>query len=338
MKKYLISPEKNQYKANLHCHSVLSDGCKTPEELKEMYKSRGYSILAITDHERPTEHQSLADDNFILLTGYEVYIRPEPKYNLYRDEVHLNLFAKDPYNLSWICFNEEYSRYALRDGVAHLIPKVGSQRPREYTVDYLNEFIKVANDAGYLVAYNHHAWSMLSEAMLLDLKGLFSLEISNYSSYIINGMDNYNGAIYNRLLANGERIFCHGGDDNHNKMPQDHPHSDSFGAFTMIMPDSLNYSSVINAMENGEMYSSMGPTISELSIDGKALHLECSEVSHVYVYFSNKAVRFLHASEGEAITSFDCEIDKKAPFVRVAICDKNGNWASTRGYFADELK
>ena len=338
MKKYLISPEKNQYKANLHCHSVLSDGCKTPDELKEMYKSRGYSILSITDHERPTEHQRLADDDFVLLTGYEVYIRPDPKYNLYRDEVHLNLFAKDPYNLSWICFNPEYSKYAIRDGVVDEIPKVGSERPREYTVDYLNEFIKTANDAGYLVAYNHPVWSMLPEAKLLELKGIFSLEISNYSAYLINGLDNYNGALYNALLSSGDRIFCHGGDDNHNKMPVDHPHCDSFGAFTMIMADELNYSSVITAMESGEMYSSMGPTISELSVDnGKKLHLECSEVSRVYVYFSNKCVRYQHANKGEAITSFECEIDKNAPFVRVAICDKDGNWASTRGYFPDEL-
>jgi hypothetical protein len=302
-----------------------------------MYKSRGYSVLAITDHERPTEHQRLADKDFVLLTGYEVYIRPEPKYNLYRDEVHLNLFAKDPYNVSWICFNEEYAKYAIRDGVADSIPKLGSQRPREYTADYVNEFIKTALDAGYLVAYNHHSWSMLPEAMLLDFKGLFSLEISNYSAYLINGMDNYNGAIYNKLLENGKRIFCHGGDDNHNKLPLDHQESDSFGAFTMILSDELTYSSVVNAMESGEMYSSMGPSIKELSLDEKQLHLECSEVSHVYVYFSNKAVRFAHARNGETLTSFDCKLDKNAPFVRVAICDKDGNWASTRGYFLDEL-
>ena len=53
---YLISPYKKQYKANLHCHSTLSDGKKTPEELREMYKSHGYSILAITDHEYPKKH------------------------------------------------------------------------------------------------------------------------------------------------------------------------------------------------------------------------------------------------------------------------------------------
>ena len=51
--KYLISPHVKQYKANLHCHSTLSDGHLTPEQLKKLYKDNGYSILSITDHERP---------------------------------------------------------------------------------------------------------------------------------------------------------------------------------------------------------------------------------------------------------------------------------------------
>ena len=38
---YLIHPEQKQYKANLHAHTVISDGKKTPEELKEMYTSHG---------------------------------------------------------------------------------------------------------------------------------------------------------------------------------------------------------------------------------------------------------------------------------------------------------
>ena len=39
-----------QYKANLHSHSTLSDGCLTPEEMAAAYREQGYSILAITDH------------------------------------------------------------------------------------------------------------------------------------------------------------------------------------------------------------------------------------------------------------------------------------------------
>ena len=36
MRKYLLPEGGNFYKANLHCHTVLSDGKKTPEEVAEL--------------------------------------------------------------------------------------------------------------------------------------------------------------------------------------------------------------------------------------------------------------------------------------------------------------
>ena len=38
---YLISPEKKQYKANLHSHSTFSDGKLSPEAMKQAYKETG---------------------------------------------------------------------------------------------------------------------------------------------------------------------------------------------------------------------------------------------------------------------------------------------------------
>ena len=37
MKKYLLPKSGNFYKANMHCHTTLSDGKKTPEEVKALY-------------------------------------------------------------------------------------------------------------------------------------------------------------------------------------------------------------------------------------------------------------------------------------------------------------
>lgn len=49
MKKFLL-PENGQfYKANLHCHSIVSDGKRTPEEIKQIYMEKGYAIVAYTD-------------------------------------------------------------------------------------------------------------------------------------------------------------------------------------------------------------------------------------------------------------------------------------------------
>ena len=337
--KYLISPQKKQYKANLHCHSVLSDGKLTPESLKELYKSHGYDILAITDHERPRCHQHLADPDFMMITGYESYIRPDQNaaYDSYSDEVHLNLFARDPQNITMICYNEPYAKYLGRDHALHEITaKAGSERPREYTREYIDEYIRTAKENGYIVAYNHPYWSMEDEAAIMAHEGCFSMEICNYGSYVMNGLE-YCGALYDKLLYNGKRIFCHGADDNHNVYPADHPHCDSFGAFTMIMPEAFTYDGVINAMESGEMYASMGPLFKEVSIEGNKLHVECSEVSHIFLYNGGKRPGRLHAASGESLTSADFEIDKDARYIRVSIRDAQGRWADTRGFFREEI-
>lgn len=335
---YLISPDKKQYKANLHCHSVLSDGKKTPGELKEMYKSHGYSVLAITDHERPCEHQELSDDDIIMLTGYEAYIRQNPDgvYNPFNKEIHLNLFAKDPKNVKMICCNEHYCHYLKRDNAFDRLERVGTERLRELTKEYVDEFIRTAREHGYLVAYNHPYWSMQSESEILSYDGLFSIEMCNYGSYLLNHLE-YNGALYDKLLLAGKRIFCHSADDNHNHHPEGDPNCDSFGAFTMLMPSELTYDGVIRAMENGDMYSSMGPTFSEVSVNSNNLHIECSEVEHIFMYFGSKQPCRLHAKKGEKLTSADFTIQSQAKYVRVSIQDSNGNWADTRGFSREEL-
>ena len=38
MRTYLLSQEGTFYKANLHCHTTVSDGKRTPEEIKKEYK------------------------------------------------------------------------------------------------------------------------------------------------------------------------------------------------------------------------------------------------------------------------------------------------------------
>lgn len=331
---YLISPLKKQYKANLHCHSVFSDGKKTPYELKDMYKDKGYSILSITDHETPKNHSYLSDSDFLAITGYETYVRPNAdcRYDVYDKEIHINLFARDPQNEAIVCYNSKYCKY-ITDEQKEKYKKVGSQRTREYSVEYINELIKTAKENGYIAAYNHPWWSMEPESDILSYEGFFSMEMCNYGSYLIGHLE-YNAALYDKLLSGGKRIACHSADDNHNKAPMEF---DSFGAFTMIMPESFTYDSVINAMEKGEMYSSMGPEFKEVSIEGNKIHIECSEVEQIRVFTGSKMPKSKFAPENETITSADFEIDDRAKYVRVSIVDKNGRFADTRGFFRDEL-
>lgn len=333
---YLISPHKKQYKANLHCHSVISDGKKTPEELKEMYKNHGYSILAITDHETPCCHSDLDDEGFLTITGYEGYIRNNPRYDAYGTEIHLNLFARDPKNETLICYQKEFCKYTTEEQQAKF-KKVVFDKPRACTVEYVNDYIRIAKENGYIIAFNHPYWSFDTTENILAYEGFFSMEMCNYGSYLSNGLE-YNGALYNELLRNGKRIFCHSADDNHNGAPDDSPLCDSFGGFTMIMPDDFTYDGVISAMEKGEMYSSMGPVFKEVSIEGNRLHIECSDVKDIIVHNGGKRYIGARAAAGKLINSADFELKDGTKFVRVTIIDKDGKCADTRGFFRDELE
>jgi len=53
-------------KGNLHLHTVLSDGVKTPSQVIDIYKNLGYDFIAFTDHETligPDYLSQLPDDD-----------------------------------------------------------------------------------------------------------------------------------------------------------------------------------------------------------------------------------------------------------------------------------
>ena len=85
------------------------------------------------------------------------------------------------------------------------------------------------------------------------------------------------------------------------------------------------------------MYASMGPTFTEVSVEGDRLHVACSEVAHIYLYNGGKRPGVIHAAPGESLTEGDFVIDRGARYVRVSIRDAQGRWADTRGFFRDEI-
>lgn len=329
---------RRQYKANLHSHSTLSDGRRTPEELKQMYRERGYSILAITDHEVPYDHSDMSEEDFLLLTAYEAYIRGNRRglYDTYAREVHLNLFARDPHNETMVCYNRDYAKYLLKLRPVSQIKKCGPRTVRRYEREYVQTFIYTAREAGYLVGYNHPYWSMESEADILSYEGCFSMEIVNGNAMTLSRLE-YNAPLYDRMLLSGKRIFCHGVDDNHNKFEEGHPDFDSFIGFTYILADSLEYSSVIEALERGDFYASRGPRIEYLAIEGRTLTVECSPAEHIYVYTGSKVPLRAHAQSGEPLTRATFEVGPRAKYIRVTVFAADQTTADSRGYFPDEL-
>jgi len=326
MKKYLIDPNKKWCKANLHCHTVLSDGCLTPEEIKERYMAHGYSVVAYSDHEILHDNSHLCDENFVALTAVEYSINdPAP---FWRDEktIHINLFSRDPHNTYHpACSVRNAGRYYERfkeefrsDGY-----------DRVYTTESINETIRRAKEAGFLVQLNHPNWSLNTREDYMAMEGLWSLEILNYCTELETGAE-YCPGIYEDMLNHGKRLFCSMGDDNHNGGKGDFG---SYGGVTYIGVDRLNYEEVFSAMEKGNIYCSSGPRIHALYVEDDRVVVECDPATNVV--FTSKNRRFWNRA-GEGLTKAEFSLKDSLEYFRITIFDDKGGRAHTRAYYLDE--
>lgn len=335
MKTILIDEQGPQFKANLHCHSVLSDGSLTAEQLKDAYKSNGYSVLAITDHERTHDHTALSDPDFLMLTGYEIYIRPGNKYDEFGQEIHINLFARDPHNVGMINYNPDVARYTPPEEKEQ-VTLLGEQEARQYSPGYINRTIETAKKNGYIVAYNHPYWSHEDIRDVVSYRGFFSMEMCNYGSYIGNLVE-YNAQLYDTLLREGVRIACHSADDNHNHAPFGSPKCDSFGAMTYILADRLEYGTIFSALESGSFYSSMGPQIYGLSVEDGVVRVKTSPVSRIMMFYGGKNAKYVLNEDGSDVCEAEFKLPPRAQYFRISAVDSAHRFADTRGYFRDEF-
>ena len=112
MRHYLLPEGGNFYKANLHTHSIYSDGARTVEEIKRDYMAHGYSVVAFTDHDIMLDHSDLNEpEKFLALTSYEVETNPEPDGKPWNTmpTYHLNFYASRPDETCYPCGNPAYT-------------------------------------------------------------------------------------------------------------------------------------------------------------------------------------------------------------------------------------
>lgn len=127
MKIDLLPPDGNVYKANLHCHTKEYDsgsGFTTPLQIKELYKSHGYNIVVFTDYNKLTYKNTLDDDEFMALPGFEAMLADDKALKIY----HFNCFPK---------------HYGVKED--YLTLKL------EYSLENANKLIKSFVDNDYLL-------------------------------------------------------------------------------------------------------------------------------------------------------------------------------------------
>lgn len=335
MKRYLL-PENGQfYKANLHSHSTVSDGGLTPAQLKERYKTNGYSIVAYTDHELLVDHSDLNDPDFLAITGVE-YAFVELEDYFPSRTIELNMFAKDPHNVTQVCYDPQYVIHGEK-WRAPIAKYVGDLFTREYTVECIQKVIDEARANGFLVSLNHPQYSMESPEFFGKLDNLFAMEIYNHISFM-GGVYDYNPAMYDDMLRRGKNLYCIAADDCHSGHPDDHPDCDRYGGFVMIKADKLEYGTIMEALEKGDFYASQGPEIQELYVEDGFVHLKCSPAKHVTMTCSWRPFGgSRNAAAGEYLTEVTFPLPNRGQtYMRFDVVDEWGRHANTRAYAPED--
>lgn len=342
MKTVLLGKTKNFFKANLHMHTTISDGQMTPDEVKEAYRNEGYSVVAFTDHDVMVPHNELTDKNFLAITSCEMEVNqpnPENDFSLV-STYHLNFYSKASEAEVLPCFSERYiwlshSRKYVTDEMRK------TDYSREYSVKCINDMISKANEAGFLVSYNHPVWSLQSREDYAGLKGLWGVECYNTGCARAGMIDNEQP--FDDLLKNGNRIFPLATDDAHTRR-------DLFGGFVMVDAEKLEYAAVMRALEKGDFYSSTGPLIEELCFEENKLSVRCSAAARI-VLNTDRRFALTLAAEGDRnleggtfdlsdfLRAASAHDEKKYPFFfRVTVVDGCGKKAWTRAYFKEDIQ
>ena len=306
MKKHLYIGDKNIYKANMHCHTTVSDGVLTPEQIKEAYTARGYSVVAFTDHDILKSQQHLNDDGFLAINACEVNINPHQTKGT--STYHFNLYATRPE------MNETPP-----------MPKVDY-----FDHEAINKYIAERNAEGFLVCYNHPYWSVQTYEEYSKIRGCFAMEIYNHNCEVDEGYYGYNPQVYDEMLRQGQQIFCLSTDDNHNWGPKYLADRDSFGGFIRINCKNLVYKDVMDALINGNFYSSQGPEIYEISLEENELTVKCSPAELIVVYTQG---RRCYVQAGENLTEAGFQLSGDDDYIRVMCRDKNKLDANSNAYW-----
>ncbi len=352
MRKYLLPKDGNFYKANLHSHSTVSDGKYTPKELKELYMAQGYSAIAYTDHNLMVAHSELTDENFVALTGWEFAASAHNQKALeyygndnlnakrrYINNCDICVISPSPDDTVQHCYHRTKHIPAFMEPMRALV-NYDENEPdfeREFTPESINEFIRIHKEKGYFVTFNHPGFSLADCTQFTQYRGLDAMEICNFGS-CAGGHPDYNEKEYDQFLRSGQRLYCIATDDNHNYERYD-PNRvcDSFGGFTMIKAEKLEYEALFTALKAGNMYASQGPLIYDLYLEDGKIYITCSDAQRVVLSTAGRRCAVAQHTDGTPINSASFEIAPEDGYVRITVTDFRGKHANTNAYFTDKL-
>ena len=287
------------WRGNLHTHSNRSDGVLSPEEVCRRYRAEGYDFLALTDH-------------FVGVYGYPIVdtvpFRSAEFTTILGAELHAGRMENG--ELWHILAVGLPADFAAPD-VPDFTPLPGQESAADIAAR--------AVAAGAFVAIAHPQWSGLTLADARQITAAHAVEIYNHGCAV--GADRADGAaMADLLLADGRRLSLIATDDAHFSEP------DHFGGWTMVKAEENTPEALLAALKRGDFYSSQGPEIHDVRIEGDRVHVACSAAVTVIALGQGLSA---NAQQGQSMTKAEIALRWRgdSPWIRVVVIDAAGRRA-----------
>ncbi|CAN5661831.1 hypothetical protein BH23CHL5_BH23CHL5_04600 [soil metagenome] len=134
-----------------------------------------------------------------------------------------------------------------------------------------------AVDAGAFLAIAHPSWYSLSLDDAMSIDSAHAVETYNHTAHHHNDRGE-SWAIYEQLLMKGKRLHAIATDDAHLKTRPDY-----FGGWVMVRCESLDPESLVTALKQGHSYSTQGPEIHNVVVNGSELRISTSPARAYYL-------------------------------------------------------
>ncbi len=287
------------WRGNLHTHSTRSDGVLSPEEVCRRYRAEGYDFLALTDH-------------FVGVYGYPIVdtvpMRAEGFTTILGAELHSGAMANgELWHILAVGLPADFAPSDSPD----FHPKPGQESGAEIAAR--------AVAAGAFVAVAHPQWSGLTLADARGITTAHAVEIYNHGCAM--GCDRPDGAaIADLLLTEGRKLSLIATDDAHFSEP------DHFGGWVMVKAERNDPEALLAALKRGDFYSSQGPELRDVRIEGDKVVVESSAVVSVVALGHGTGAKAVH---GHSLTRAEVPLQRLngSPWVRVAVIDAAGKRA-----------
>ena len=298
------------YKGNLHSHTTVSDGRWTPEEAARQYRARGYSFLALTDHDVYTDRADLDGPDFLLLPGVEASATLRQGRRAAKTHHMLGIGIPG-------------ATRPFRDGEELSPPQFQGSWDGAAAAQALCDTLR---DRGCLVVYNHPVWSRVTEEEFIHTRGLTALEIWNYATVNECGLG-HDPVRWDAMRAAGNPVYAVATDDNHNGDRYD----ESFGGWVMVRAAELSRAAIVRALLAGDFYASAGPEIEDWGVRDDRVHVRCSACARVTLRADGLIDdgETVSAPAGQRLTEVSFRLCGSERVVRLECVDDRGRIAWT---------